>query len=61
MTARRPPNTWPPQLDTEPRPINPEQVELIGLGVMVTVLERMSPDERRRSLAYLCDRYGGGQ
>lgn len=66
MTARRAPAPlppprppgWPPQLDTEPMPISPHQVELLGLGVLVTVLERMSPAERRRSLAYLNDRYG---
>jgi hypothetical protein len=37
----------------------PDQVELLGLGVMVTVLERMTPAERRRALAYLADRFGG--
>lgn len=39
-------------------PVTAERAELLGLGVMVTVLERMSPDERRRSLAYLDDRFG---
>ena len=38
--------------------VTPTQVELLGLGVMVEVLDRMSPDERRRSLAYLNDRFG---
>ena len=38
-------------------PPSPHQVELIGLGVMTTVMERMSPAERRRALAYLTDRY----
>ena len=34
------------------------QVELMGLSVMVTVLDRMTPDERARSLTYLTDRFG---
>lgn len=39
-------------------PPDPGAVELIGLGLMVSVLERMSADERRRVLVYLTDRYG---
>lgn len=36
----------------------PARVELLGLGAMVAVMERMLPGERRRALAYLADRYG---
>jgi hypothetical protein len=39
-------------------PPDPGQVELLGLGVLVAVLERMSSAERRRALVYLADRYG---
>ena len=38
-------------------PPSPEQLEFMGLSVMVTVLERMAPAERRRCLAYLTARY----
>lgn len=38
-------------------PPTPDQVELLGLSVLVTVLERMTADERRRCLHYLTDRY----
>lgn len=34
------------------------QVELMGLSVMVTVLDRMAPDAQARFLAYLTDRFG---
>jgi len=55
MPARRKPG-W-KEFDEVPAPA-PEQVELLGLSVMVTVLERMSPAERARSLKWLLDRYG---
>ena len=34
-----------------------ERTELLGLGVLVTVFERLDPGERRRALAYLADRF----
>jgi hypothetical protein len=37
------------------------QVELLGLGVLSTVFELVSPAERRRLLAFLTDRYGEEQ
>lgn len=54
MAARRKPG-W-ADVPTMPPP-PPEQVELLGLSVIVTVLERMSPTERTRSLKWLLDRY----
>lgn len=32
-------------------------VEVLGLGEAVKALERMTPQQRRRALAYLNDRY----
>lgn len=54
MAARRTPG-WASVPEMPPPP--PEQVELLGLSVIVTVLERMSPIERTRSLRWLLDRY----
>lgn len=43
--------------DTYTKQVEPARVELLGLGVMVTVMERLGDDERRRVLNYLTDRY----
>jgi len=43
---------------TAPPPAVAERVELLGLGVIVTVLERLDTDECRRALAYVNDRFG---
>lgn len=37
----------------------PEQVEILGLSVLVAVYARLSPSERRRATSYLADRFGG--
>lgn len=55
MAARRTPG-W-REFPDQPTP-QPHEVELLGLGVLVTVFERMGAAERRRCLAYLDDRYG---
>jgi len=48
----------PATLDADPVKMPPYEVELLGLSTIITVLERMTPAERRRSLNYLNDRYG---
>jgi DNA-binding XRE family transcriptional regulator len=48
----------PQPLDMPLPEVAPERVELLGLGVMVTVMERLDAGERRRALAYLADRFG---
>lgn len=47
-------------------PLNPgaglemtaERTELLGLGVLITVMDRLNLAERRRALTYLTDRFG---
>jgi DNA-binding XRE family transcriptional regulator len=47
-----------PDLQAALPPVTAERVELLGLGVLVNVMERLTLDERRRALAYLGDRFG---
>lgn len=35
-----------------------ERTELLGLGVLITVMDRLTLAERRRALSYLTDRFG---
>lgn len=43
----------------DPRPeMTAERTELLGLGVLVTVMDRLTLAERRRALTYLADRFG---
>lgn len=60
LKARRPkpPTGHPGWLAPDQAIAMPVSVELLGLDVMVTVMERLSPAERRRALAYLADRFG---
>ncbi|MEU7591419.1 hypothetical protein AB0A95_34650 [Micromonospora sp. NPDC049230] len=41
-------------------PMSPDQKETLGLSLMVTIMERMTPAERRRTLAFLTDRFEQG-
>lgn len=46
-----------PLADPQPE-MTAQRTELLGLGVLVTVIDRLTLAERRRALTYLTDRFG---